>query len=639
MNAVSAARAPKYHRHFTAFAASAIVGLCLILLGVGVWRERVLRDVELRGAETEIRNLSHSIIRHIDDTITLADVVLSGMARRLEVAGTGPNALADVSAFIALRKRSVGRLRGLAVYDSTGRWLANSEQIDNSAYNNSDREYFVHHRDDPTDALHIGQPVQSRSRGHWILPISRRFNNPDGSFGGVVLATIDIAYFTEFFRSLEIGAGGMIALSRSDRHLLARYPLIEGALGHVVQGSADVDRVSAPLLLINHVSPVDGIERLTSFRRSETWPVTIVVGMARADILGAWWRGAVERVAISVILMLAAGAMGVFIVRRLVERQNILAALAATEHEFRLVAEGASDMVTRINFDGTIAYVSPSSLEVIGWRPDELVGTQALATVHPEHIKAVEDVVLGLKLGTHDDAKISYRTHHREQGEIWVESSLRVTRNAETGEIDGVVVVTRDVTRHKEREDQLRELAGRDGLTGIANRRTFDQALGSEWLRCQRERQPLSLLLIDVDHFKRFNDSFGHQAGDECLRRVAEVLAAGGLRPGDLVARYGGEEFVVLLPGTEGSGSRDVAERMRTAVAGRSIPAAEGAPAPSVTVSIGTATARPRPAGTIRPDDLVKAADDALYTAKTEGRNRVASAGELIGFDPGRLTA
>jgi diguanylate cyclase (GGDEF)-like protein len=184
----------------------------------------------------------------------------------------------------------------------------------------------------------------------------------------------------------------------------------------------------------------------------------------------------------------------------------------------------------------------------------------------------------------------------------------------------------------------LRRLTSVDPLTGIANRRSFDAALDIEWRRALRERQALSLLMIDVDFFKRFNDTYGHVAGDDCLRAVATTLTHKLRRGGDLVARYGGEEFVALLPNTAAAEAQRVAQALCLAIEERAIPHSESAVARHVTVSIGVgsvqppaiehpqpiaatvplAAATPHPAQT----RLVEAADRALYSAKAAGRNR-----------------
>lgn len=169
----------------------------------------------------------------------------------------------------------------------------------------------------------------------------------------------------------------------------------------------------------------------------------------------------------------------------------------------------------------------------------------------------------------------------------------------------------------------LARLAGLDGLTGIPNRRNFDEFFQRAWRQAMRDTSPLSCIMIDIDHFKAYNDTYGHHAGDECLIRVAKALEACSVRPGDMVARYGGEEFVVVLPDTEATGAQRVAERMRRQIEGLALPHAGSPVGPFVTLSLGVATLD---APGIKAEDLLQAADMALYEAKRTGRNQVAQA-------------
>ena len=172
---------------------------------------------------------------------------------------------------------------------------------------------------------------------------------------------------------------------------------------------------------------------------------------------------------------------------------------------------------------------------------------------------------------------------------------------------------------------ELHRLTTVDALTQLANRRYLDETLDIEWRRCQREQSPLSLILADVDHFKSYNDTYGHQAGDDCLRQVAHSLQSAVHRSGDLVARYGGEELAVVLPGTYGSGALIVAQHLRARVEDLAIPHA-GSPYRVVTLSLGVACCLPESDETLA--DLIGATDEALYRAKDEGRNRCILAGE-----------
>ena len=170
-------------------------------------------------------------------------------------------------------------------------------------------------------------------------------------------------------------------------------------------------------------------------------------------------------------------------------------------------------------------------------------------------------------------------------------------------------------------KSELQRLSTLDGLTGITNRRRFDELLAAEWKRGAREGTPLSVVLGDIDHFKNYNDRYGHLAGDDCLQRVAISLRDSVSRPGDCVARYGGEEFVALLAATDTAKAQTMAEHMRAAVEGLAIDHAASPTASRTTVSLGVATMVPNDA--TKPEALIAAADEALYESKKAGRNRV----------------
>ena len=171
--------------------------------------------------------------------------------------------------------------------------------------------------------------------------------------------------------------------------------------------------------------------------------------------------------------------------------------------------------------------------------------------------------------------------------------------------------------------DRLEKLSSLDGLTGIPNRRWFDEVYETEWKRADRNATPLSVIMMDIDYFKRFNDTYGHAAGDVCLQQVAFELSLCAKRPMDIVARYGGEEFVAVLPGVRMDGAETVAENMRKRVETLNIPHLKSEISDHVTISLGIASWLPPVHDT--PLTLLKTADTMLYTAKKNGRNRICS--------------
>jgi len=303
----------------------------------------------------------------------------------------------------------------------------------------------------------------------------------------------------------------------------------------------------------------------------------------------------------------------------------------------KLVVDNSRDAIVLGDLDGRRTYVSPGIKAMTGWEPQDLVGRFFREIIHPADVAEVEMAMRALRAGS-EGGTLEYRARKRNGEYFWAEGSLRVYRDPGTGRPVGFLNLERDITDRKRSEEHLQSayrameaLVVVDALTGIANRRRFDDSLATEWRRALREGSKLSLLLIDADHFKRYNDTYGHVRGDSCLKQIAEAALDVVLRPGDLVARYGGEEFAVVLPGTDETGAKAVAEDICQAVRNRRLPHEGNAPG-IVTVSIGCATVIPQRGKTSQ--DLIESADQALYRAKARGRNRVIVAGVPFHPDP-----
>jgi diguanylate cyclase (GGDEF)-like protein/PAS domain S-box-containing protein len=296
--------------------------------------------------------------------------------------------------------------------------------------------------------------------------------------------------------------------------------------------------------------------------------------------------------------------------------------------DFRLLAEHSADVICRVDMSTIMRYVSPSSLHVLGWTPEEMIGKGPDFLIIPEDLPIIHArSARQYAPGQTDDSPATIRMRRKDGTIIWVETSARRVFDPDTGLPREIVLVMRDITQRKLLEEKLSAQALTDPLTGIANRRAFDQALEKEWKRTLREGSQMSLLLLDVDRFKRFNDQYGHQAGDDCLRAVAAVARAGARRALDIVARYGGEELAFILPCTHAPGALQVAEKIRGAIAELKIPHAGNQDGGGfVTASIGVATAQAHKTETMKmPDSILISADYALYQAKHDGRNRVAA--------------
>ena len=488
-----------------------VVLVCTCLIGVHVWLTARARSVQLNESAIASANVAEAVAQHAYDTIKEADTVLVGLVERLEHGGKSEPELGRIHDLLVHHVSELPQLQGIFVYGEDGRWLINAQPVLLRNLNNSDREYFIYHREHADRGVHIGPPVRSKSTGDWIITVSRRFNQPDGSFGGVVLATINMDYFNRFFQRFNIGQKGAIFLALDSGIVLVRRPFNEKSLGR------DISKLPlfhdylprAPVDTVIFTSAQDGVTRINSYRRLEQYPLVVSAALSKDEVLARWRADACFHSGGIIILVLGIGLLG-----------------------FRLLSQ--------------------------------------------------------IKL------------------RILAEAELVQARNSLT---------TLNQT--------LERLAMQDGLTGLANRRQFDASLKNEFSRAVRNASSLALIMIDVDCFKQYNDIYGHTAGDECLKAIGKVVADKKRRPGDVAARYGGEELAVLLPGTDVVGAIAVAENIRAAIEDLELKHNNSITG-HVTVSAGVEALTPA-RYEAEPVDLIKAADQALYRAKSLGRNRVYS--------------
>ncbi|MGC9506276.1 diguanylate cyclase domain-containing protein [Baaleninema sp.] len=283
---------------------------------------------------------------------------------------------------------------------------------------------------------------------------------------------------------------------------------------------------------------------------------------------------------------------------------------------FRAVRDGQARI---IDFQWLVA--NPMAAQTVGTTPTDLVGRRLLEVL-PEYreIGLFENFVAVVETGKSVEREVYYESP-RFSG--WLQVVAVKLGN-------GLTVTVRNITERKQMElalhaanIELQDRANHDGLTQLANRRRFDEYWSQMWEYCARQGQPLSLILSDVDRFKAYNDTYGHQAGDLCLQKVAEALRETVTHPRDLVARYGGEEFAVVLPQTEGAGAIRVAQRLRNAVRDLRIPHKSGGIGKIVTLSLGLSSLVPDERGSPSASDAIAAADLALYRAKSQGRDRL----------------
>jgi diguanylate cyclase (GGDEF)-like protein/PAS domain S-box-containing protein len=316
------------------------------------------------------------------------------------------------------------------------------------------------------------------------------------------------------------------------------------------------------------------------------------------------------------------------------QRNRLFSMLRDGERRYRVLAENATDIVMSLGLDGRLTYVSPRITALLGHSPEQLVGTCLPDLTLPGDRNALSAVIEKVAAGE-SEASQSCRFLHMNGGALWMETQLRCVIDPFAGKPDSLTATVRDISERKlmdqraaDERAELQGLAFRDGLTGLFNRRHFDRELEHHW---QQESRPdkrgyLAVIMMDVDAYKSYNDFYGHQRGDDCLRTLAEAIASSATRSTDIVARYGGEEFSLILRDTNQEGALVVAERIRQRIERLRIPH-EASSSGIVTISLGVAAMRARDDGA--PTLLVGAADRALYAAKRQGRNCTCAANDI----------
>lgn len=308
---------------------------------------------------------------------------------------------------------------------------------------------------------------------------------------------------------------------------------------------------------------------------------------------------------------------------------------------YRTLLESTRAIPWRIDWSTlTFAYIGPQIQALLGWPRDSWVSIDDWAErMHPEdRQKTVEFCVAQSKEGV--DHEADYRALTSTGNYVWIRDVVHVLRDR-NGDVEALVGFMFDISERKQLEEQLlqshsklQDLSYRDGLTGIHNRRMFDMRLEADWDTALRTGQPLSLLIIDIDRFKEYNDCYGHVQGDKCLQRVSDLLSSAASRRGDLCARIGGEEFALILTEADEAAALRVAERCHELIRQQNIPHVCSTVASRLTISIGVATVVP--GRDDRIDRFIEAADRALYEAKQQGRNETAAGSVADSFPASR---
>lgn len=601
--------------------------LLLVWMEVGLWQRHV------DDANARMSQLAVSLSQQADDTIELAKLPLASVVAELNDERDDLQIASKVRGAMQRVIAATPRIDSLTVLSADGDVFVSSVDDITPGLNLSNREYFKYHASSVLAEAFVGKPIRSRLTNHLVIPVSQRIDREDGSFGGVVVATISLGHLSDFFRQFDVGRRGSVLLARQDGIVLTRIPFRNDALG--------MDLSDQPLFtrelpqrrkgIYDFVSVVDGIERVGAYAKSERTQMVVLVAQAKSDLLQSWLRPALFRWCTELLLAVVTIMFAAQRIRLKKRQDENDRQLAAREAEFRMIAEGSGDLIQRLDADFVRLYVSPAAERIMGLKPADMLCKRIFSSAPEEEQERLQAVLTRLAQGQTSERAIS-RQVHQDGTVTWLETHIQSVGAGNDEQERGYVAVTRDITRQKSIEDELNALAEIDPLTRLANRRAFDKRMGDAIERCGRGEYPVSLLMIDADRFKQMNDLNGHAAGDECLKAIADVCIAGVRRSMDMVARFGGEEIAILLPATDGQGAAQVAESIRAAIEALSIKHEGNAPWGKVTVSVGCSSLE-RGSPSVSGKLLFELADQALYSAKQSGRNKVCAAP-----DPGART-
>lgn len=462
------------------------VCLSAALVGVESWQMWNVREAGLRNARDTAASLAQSIALQAETTFKTADTVVASIGQRVEAEGVGPPALERLYGLMTSLAEALPAIHEMGITDKDGNAIVKSLKRDPHGMNYSERDYFRFLKQNDSRSVYVGEPVKSKIDGSLNITISRRINDANGGFAGVVVSSVSMDFFRQMFESVQAKSGVHISLDAGTGAVLAR--------SHPTFGDNEYEALSGAAGALEYVSPNDHVRRVGAYSRLAGYPMLALVARDSDDILATW---------------------------RLQVRNH-----------------------------AAVMFCVLWAIAFLGYRLDQ---------------------------------------------------ASRATRIQ----------------------------ALRDTLTGLPNRRCLNDAVDVEFRRAARGGRALSYIMADIDLFKNFNDSYGHQAGDDCLVAVANAIQGVLERAGDMAARYGGEEIAILLPDTDVAGAMRIAECAQRAVAELRIPH-QASPNGFVTVSAGVASC---PA--VTPSDssaaLLRAADLALYAAKAAGRNAIRVQAEATG--------
>jgi diguanylate cyclase (GGDEF)-like protein/PAS domain S-box-containing protein len=584
--------------------------MILLLTSIILWQESQSR---VKAAEVFTQNTTTMLSHHIAGIFNEAETVLQAVDhqyRDQHARGTF-----DPDGFREFLKEALSWTAGfgnIGFIDAKGIYRYGVDLV--KPVNLSDRAYFTRLKDRP-DASGSGPmifdgPIFTKLSQKWVLVMARRVEHPDGTFAGIVFLRWDVDLLDAVLESINAGKNATIVLRTTDMAQISRYPEVPG------EGNGPGNRkVSNELIELAKefpqgatyfaTSPLDHTTRVYSFRKVEEYPFYIIVGQQYDKSILNLTESSKYGIALSAAMLLLTW-VGLTVMfrqnrRHLHEQLNDFAGRVLTASPVPMLLLNRNNRITNAN---------PAANRLFGFERDAIIGRSADELLSKQLDKNDPSKLVGLTEGRRDINEVLFR---RQDGTNFTAlQSVSEVPDA-TGRSDHFIETVVDITALKIAQERLRHEVNTDKLTGLLNRHAADFILNQPVRESLSTNTTFSVIMSDVDHFKRVNDAFGHAAGDAVLKNVAAVLKTA-VRGGDYCIRWGGEEFLIVLPGCAADVASGLAERIRNDIA-----AQDHGQVGRVTMSFGVAQwDKSEPV-----ESLIHRADQALYEAKHTGRNRV----------------
>jgi diguanylate cyclase (GGDEF)-like protein/PAS domain S-box-containing protein len=610
---------------FTAFLLLGLLGVLFMLDMHYQHDKRTEREREKLATQVNI------ISANVSEQLAAADSAMTQLRYDVDFSRKGVPALnRELMAMLS----AMPAIHGMGIMDAEGT-LRFSSRPQDIGQNFSERKYFQGIKSErQRDRLYVSEPFTLIS-GLRSIAISKAIVSPDGHYLGAIIAGLDPEYFKTMMRTVLYAPDMWASITHGDGQIFVMTPGKQGAIANSLanaetmfsQHLASKETHISVLTGYSYTSKQESMMALTTISPSRLGmdhPLVISVSRNLEDIYGPWQ----DELQIKLGLYLMLVVIAICGIRNYQSRheqyeqmvKETKAALQVSEDNYRVIVENTSELIIKVDPEGFYTYVNPAFCALYGVEADVLVGRHYSQDVFREDLPLVQEFFEKLLLPPYEVNFV-----HRENtahGVRFLEWRGRVIHD-EHGKLKELVGVARDVTERMESMGRLQQQAQTDYLTSLANRRHFMEQGQIELERAKRYNKPLSVFMIDIDYFKKINDTYGHKFGDFVLQTLAAKLRET-LRLIDVIGRIGGEEFAVLLPETGLREAAEVAERLRDSVARTNVPREEGMPI-NFTVSIGVATMQDKESSL---DGLLSQADAAMYAAKQSGRNKVNTAVE-----------